>query len=162
MEQISLDYLLEQEKLARERDLPWFLQTTSAVLVKYTGESKTSLPKGEFGFINGVFGDSKSRSFRSRSATNKVSVLDLEPLKVTEFTQEEREMRYPKHFEIVEVVSNATMEVVDKGYLTTLTPDKIFIKDRKETGEFFYERSFDVRVHHFKGYRPKRMLVWKD
>lgn len=162
---MQMDFIevFEQEKRHQEQELPWFLQTDSAPLVKYTGDPKAGLPNGALGFINGGgFGRSNNTSFQWRSARKEVSSLDLQPMKVTEFTKEEKEMRYPKQFEFVEIVSNSNMSVVDKGYLTLLMPDKFLIKDRKGTGEFINARCYDARVHHFKGYKPNKLLVWRD
>ena len=161
--QMSFAEILEQEKRRQEHKLPGFMQTESAPLVKYTGESKTGLPNGALGFIVGTgFGMSNNTIFQWRSARKEVSFLDLTPMKVTEFKGEEKEVRYPGHFELVEIVANKNMKVIDKGYLTRLMPDAFSIKDRDESGRFIGERHYDSRVHHFKGYEPSRLLVWRD
>ncbi|GIN71161.1 hypothetical protein J14TS2_16360 [Bacillus sp. J14TS2] len=174
MHQITLDELMKEERRTKERNLPWFLQISSAPLLKFMGEvashpsgngeiKQTNLNKGTLGFINGVQpGAYCDQSFSSRSKHCYVSYLDLVPMKVTEFTKEEIEMEYPKQFEFVEVMSNSKMKVIDKGYLVTLHPDKFCLKDRDQEGKILNERCYDARVHHFKGYEPKRLLVWRD
>lgn len=162
--QMNFSDLLVQEKRDVERNLPWYLQAESAWLVKYTGEPKTGLPNGALGFICGSVYKNGERLciFQWRSASKEVSLLDLTPMKVTDFTEEDRGMLYPKPYEYVEIVENSSMKVIDKGYLTTFKPDTFCLKDRDQVGKFLNKRSYDARVHHFKGYKPKRLLVWRD
>lgn len=173
MSQISLEEIMKSEFRQREHSFPWFLQVSSAPLLKFTGDvaasnafenfHPTRLKKGTFGFINGSRAGDFDSSFRSRSQSCYVNYMDLEPMKVTEFTEEEKEMKYPESYTVVEVIDNSAMAVVDAGWLTILLPDKCCIKDRLPNGEFSKsERWHDLRVHHFKGFKPKRLLVWKD
>lgn len=62
-----------------------------------------------------------------------------------------------KRGDYVEIVDNRTLYVVDKGTLVKYTPETIII-DRGRLGKKIY----DARVHHFHGYMPPRLLVWRD
>lgn len=162
--QLDFNQIMEQEKRNAERSLPWFLQTESAPLVKYVGESRTTLPNGQLGFIcgSGIKEDGKNLILRTRSTTQRVSLLDLKPVKVTDFTESELHANYPKRFDYVEIVDNHNLRVVDAGYLTGFAPSYIRIKDKEESGKFINEREFDAKVHHFKGYRPEKLLIWRS
>lgn len=175
MSQLSFDDLMLKEFREKEKRLPWFLQVSSAALLKFTGEDAshpgpdfhkhypTNLEKGSTGFITGSGPGLFNTGFNTGRKSCLVKYMDLVPLKVTEFTKEEKEMKWPEDFTVVEVVSNNTMEVIDEGWLTALLPDRCFIKDRLPSGEFLkVGRWHDLRTNHFKGFEPKRMLVWKD
>lgn len=161
--QSSFDEMLESEKRKYELTLPDYLQTASAPLLRYIGESKTGLPHGVIGFIVGTgFGNSNNTKFRWRSGEKEVSLLDLKPVKVTDFTEEEREMKYPERFDLIEIVANSTMKVIDKGYLLYLTPSSVVIVDKCDSRGFTYKREIETLVNHIKGYKPKRLLVWRE
>ncbi|WP_313432256.1 hypothetical protein [Siminovitchia terrae] len=115
MVQISLFEIMKQEFRQNEIERPWFLQVSSAPLLKFKGElaaspnfdkfHPTRLEKGTFGFINGSQSGEYDAFFQSRRKHCYVNYMDLEPMKVTELTNEEKERSYPKPFEYVEVVS---------------------------------------------------------
>jgi len=54
------------------------------------------------------------------------------------------------------------MNVIDRGYISILQPDKFSLKDKDDAGRFLNERWYDARVHHSNGYKPERLLVWRD
>lgn len=164
-EQLTFEDLLKTELRQRESEKPWFLQIPSARLVEFKGDSSAlgSLNKGTLGVVVGSLTGEFDTAFHSGRAYRNVKYIDLEAMKVTEFTKEEKEMNWPKTYEVVKVISNATMQVVDEGVLTSLYPDKCCLKDKLANGSFPKEgRWHDLTVHHFEGYEPKRMLVWKD
>lgn len=164
-QQLTLEDLLKNELRQRESVKPWFLQIPSARLVKFKGDSSGlgSLVKGTLGVVVGSITGEFDTAFHSGRALRNVKYIDLEPMKVTEFTKEEKEMEWPKTLEMVKVISNATMQVVDEGLLMSLYPDKCCLKDKLNNGDFSKEsRWHDLTIHHFEGYQPKRLLVWKD
>lgn len=68
----------------------------------------------------------------------------------------------PQQGDYVEIVDNATMKVIDSGKLIKRTPDIITI-DRNPFSRYpKMRKQYDARVHHFHGYTPPRLLVWKD
>lgn len=68
----------------------------------------------------------------------------------------------PQQGDYVEIVANSTLKVIDSGKLVKYTPEIIVI-DRNPFSKYpKMLRQFDARVHHFHGYMPPRLLVWKD
>ncbi|MEK4283202.1 hypothetical protein [Ureibacillus sp. FSL K6-0165] len=160
MEQLSFDELLKTEMQESEKNKPWFLQISSASLVRFNGDKAEggSLSKGTLGKVVGTLSGEFDTAFSSGHASRNVKYIDLEPMKVTEFTDMEKQMKWPKLFEYVQIVSNATMQIIDEGYLISLYPDKCCLTDKSDNGDFSKEKRWhDLIVHHFKNYEPKRM-----
>lgn len=136
--QMNFDELMTDEFRKQELKKPPFLQLSSAPLVRFNGDKADlgSLAKGTLGHVVGSLSGEFNTAFHSGRAFRNVRYIDLEPMKVTEFSQEEKEMSWPKPYEYVKVISNATMCVVDEGILTTLLPDKCCLTDRLANGSF--------------------------
>ena len=162
--QIKIDDILQDQAREEELSRPWFLQRSSAPVVKFIGEEADSrrIGKDTLGFVNGSRGGEVfDTSIFTRSNHVNVRYVDLVPMKVTEFTDEEINMKWPKAFEKISIVDNATMKIIDTGYLIRLMPDCCYIANRTEH-KMHSERRYDLIVHHIDGYRPNKLLVWKE
>lgn len=158
-EQLSFRDELRKQELER----PWFLQASSAPVVRFEGsKSERNLPKGSLCFVNGCRSGEFNTHVWSRSKSSFVDYLDLVPMKVIDFTEEELTRKYPKRWEHVRIISNATLQVVDEGVLAVIGPQWCELTEKLSKGGYTQNRRVDMLTCHFDGYKPARLLVYKD
>lgn len=162
-EQLNFNDMMVRDYRDKELTRPWFQQNSSARLVEFVGDKSphNQLKKGDTGVVVGSGSGELDTFFQTRGKLFNVSYLDLFPLKVTEFSDDEKTQEWPKRFEYVQIVSNATMKVVAEGILGTVFPERCCLIEKTERG-YTDKEWCDLKVHHFKGYEPKRMLIYKD
>ncbi|MFM9533645.1 hypothetical protein [Lysinibacillus sp. IITD104] len=83
-------------------------------------------------------------------------------MKVIDFTEEELTRKYLKRWEHVRIISNATLQVVDEGVLAVIGPQWCKITEKLSKGGYTQNRRVDMLTSHFDGYKPARLLVYKD
>ncbi|GAB0168184.1 hypothetical protein LSPCS325_16210 [Lysinibacillus sp. CTST325] len=157
----QLSFLDELRKQELER--PWFLQSSSAPVVRFEGNlSERNLPKGTLCFVNGSRSGEYDTHVWSRSKSSFVNYLDLVSMKVVDFTEEELTRKYPKMWEHVRIISNATLQVIDEGLLVVIGPQSCELTEKLSKGGYAPNRKVDMLTSHFEGYRPARLLIYKE
>lgn len=125
-------------------------------------KSERNLPKGSLCFVNGCRSGEFNTHVWSRSKSSFVDYLDLVPMKVIDFTEEELTRKYPKRWEHVRIISNATLQVVDEGVLAVIGPQWCELTEKLFKVGYTQNRRVDMLTSHFEGYKPARLLVYKD
>lgn len=158
-EQLSFRDELRREDLER----PWFLQVSTAPVVRFEGNrSERDLPKGALCFVNGCKSGEFDTHVWTRSKSSFVNSLDLVPMKVVDFTNEELTRKYPKTWEHVRIISNATLQVIDEGILAVIGPQWCELTEKLPKGGYAPKLNVDMLTSHFEGFKPARLLVYKD
>ncbi|WGT37321.1 hypothetical protein QH639_15900 [Lysinibacillus sp. 1 U-2021] len=121
----------------QERECLWFLQASAAPVVRFKGsKSERNLPKGSLCFVNGCRSGEFNTHVWSLSKSSFVDYLDLVPMKVIDFTEEKLTRKYPKRWEHVRFISNATLQLVDEGLLAVIGPQWCELTEKLSKGGY--------------------------